>query len=125
MPNKRAAGQKLLTLPASAEFIRGIDENLAACGYSNRSQFIRDAIIEKLNRGGSRVPKSLSLAPARAPDLALNEPAANSASALGKEIVEQAVSYVEKHGVPKPAPANKARSRARVAHHPAAPPTGS
>ena len=47
MANQRAKGQKLLTVPASESFIRAIDENLAAVGYNNRSQFIRDAILEK------------------------------------------------------------------------------
>jgi len=66
---------------------------------------------------------SKKAAPAATPaNLSMNEEA-SSASDLGKEIVEQLVSYVETHGVPKPGPSNKARSRARVAHHPEAPPT--
>ena len=42
-----------------------IDKNLTRCGYSNRSQFIRDAIIEKLSRMGIELAKEASLAPAR------------------------------------------------------------
>ena len=91
MPNKRAAGQKLLTLPASVEFIRAIDNNLATCGYSNRSQFIRDAIIEKLERGGGRFQKSLGLPPPRTPDPAtpaLNDkPSSSSVQAASKDVV--------------------------------------
>jgi hypothetical protein len=62
MPNKRAEGQKLLTLPASEEFIRTIDQNLPKTGYSNRSQF-----IEKLERAGVQMPAELALAPQRVP----------------------------------------------------------
>jgi hypothetical protein len=60
MPNQRARGQKLLTLPASEDFIRAIDENFEALGYDNRSQFIRDAIAEKLG-----ISKKLTRAPVR------------------------------------------------------------
>jgi hypothetical protein len=65
MPNQRAKGQKLLTLPASEQFIRDIDSNLLVTGYSNRSQFIRDAIIEKLLLSGIKLPKELALSPSR------------------------------------------------------------
>jgi Arc/MetJ-type ribon-helix-helix transcriptional regulator len=65
MPNKRAPGQKLLTLPAGEDFIRTIDKNLKSSGYSNRSQFIRDAIIEKLQRIGVPVDPSLAYSPDR------------------------------------------------------------
>ncbi|HXI73471.1 MAG TPA: ribbon-helix-helix domain-containing protein [Verrucomicrobiae bacterium] len=65
MPNQRAKGQKLLTLPVSEDFIRDIDVNLPSMGYSNRSQFIRDAIIEKLVKAGITIPKGLALPPTR------------------------------------------------------------
>jgi hypothetical protein len=65
MPNKRRQGQRLLTLPAKGEFVQSLDDNLAKCGYSNRSQFIRDAVIEKLHDEGIAVPKHLALAASR------------------------------------------------------------
>ena len=66
MPNMRAPGQKLLTLPADEQFIEAMDRGLRACGYSNRSQFVRDAIQEKLRSIGVGVPKGLAAAPPRA-----------------------------------------------------------
>ena len=66
MPNQRAEGQKLLTVPASGDFIKQIDDNLAGIGYSNRSQFIRDTILEKMTLAGISIPKEISLAPDRA-----------------------------------------------------------
>ena len=65
MPNQRAAGQKLLTVPCDEKFIALIDDNLAACHYSNRSQFVRDAIKEKLEHYGIKVPGELALSPDR------------------------------------------------------------
>jgi hypothetical protein len=65
MPNQRAEGQKMLPVMASKEFIRVLDNGLRRAGYSTRSQFIRDAIVEKLERAGIPVPGSLSLAPSR------------------------------------------------------------
>jgi len=54
-----------LTVPASGNFITELDKNLSAVGYSNRSQFIRDALIEKMARAGVEIPKELALAPDR------------------------------------------------------------
>jgi hypothetical protein len=65
MPNQRAEGQKLLPVMASEEFIQALDERLLRAGYSNRSQFVRDAILEKLMRAGIAVPTDLSLSPSR------------------------------------------------------------
>ncbi len=65
VPNQRKPGQKLLTLPASEEFIAAMDAGLAELGCGNRSSFIREAIIEKLQREHVRVPKALAAAPAR------------------------------------------------------------
>lgn len=65
MPNKRAEGQRLINVPMDEDFIEQIDGNLAALGYDNRSSFIRDAIVEKLIEMGVRVPRSITVAPAR------------------------------------------------------------
>lgn len=65
MPNQRKPGQKLLTLPASEDFISAMDAGLAELGCSNRSGFIREAIVEKLQRERIRIPKTLAAAPAR------------------------------------------------------------
>jgi len=46
--NQRAKGQKLLPIAVDEKFIEELDAGLARAGYRNRSQFIRDAIIEKL-----------------------------------------------------------------------------
>ena len=65
MPNQRAPGQKLLTLPCKKEFIQALDDNLERCKYSNRSQFIRDAIVEKLEECDVKIPHGLALSPPR------------------------------------------------------------
>ncbi|MGB7767371.1 MAG: ribbon-helix-helix domain-containing protein [Verrucomicrobiia bacterium] len=47
------------------KFLRELDAGLAQAGYRNRSQFIRDAIVEKLTRAGIAMPKDLALPPHR------------------------------------------------------------
>lgn len=65
VPNQRAEGQKLLPIAVDEKFLRELDTGLAQAGYRNRSQFVRDAIIEKLTRAGVAVPKDLALPPHR------------------------------------------------------------
>lgn len=65
MPGQRAPGQKLVPVPMTQEFIDTIDAALPRLGYSDRAKFIRDAVYEKLNRMGQRVPVELSIAPGR------------------------------------------------------------
>lgn len=47
------------------EFISELDSKISEVGYANRSQFIRDAIIEKLQRAGIHIPKNLAQPPQR------------------------------------------------------------
>jgi len=65
VPNKRASGQKLLPIAVDEKFLREMDAGLTKAGYRNRSQFVRDAIIEKLIRAGISLPKELALPPHR------------------------------------------------------------
>jgi Arc/MetJ-type ribon-helix-helix transcriptional regulator len=65
VPNQRAAGQKLLPIAVDEKFLRELDAGLARAGYRNRSQFVRDAIVEKLTRAGIALPKELALPPRR------------------------------------------------------------
>src|ERR1017187_3385973 len=65
MPNQRAPGQKLLPIAVDEKFLRELDAGLAPAGYRNRSQFIRDAIIEKLLRADISLSKELALPPHR------------------------------------------------------------
>jgi hypothetical protein len=65
VPNQRAAGQKLLPIAMKEEFISELDSKIPDAGYANRSQFIRDAIIEKLQRAGINLPKNLAQPPQR------------------------------------------------------------
>jgi Arc/MetJ-type ribon-helix-helix transcriptional regulator len=65
MPNQRAPGQKLLPIAVDEQFLRKLDAGLAQAGYRNRSQFIRDAIVEKLTRVGVSLPLELALPPHR------------------------------------------------------------
>jgi hypothetical protein len=65
MPNQRAPGQKLLPIAVDEKFLRELDAGLGPAGYRNRSQFIRDAIIEKLLRADISLSKELALPPHR------------------------------------------------------------
>ena len=65
VPNQRAPGQKLMPIPVDEQFLRELDAGLSRAGYQNRSQFVRDAIVEKLKRAGVSIPKELAMAPNR------------------------------------------------------------
>jgi Arc/MetJ-type ribon-helix-helix transcriptional regulator len=49
----------------SEEFIEHINAAVKKLNYGHRSKFIRDAIVEKLNREGIETPSSLAAAPVR------------------------------------------------------------
>lgn len=59
---------KLIPVPMSAEYIRLIHAGMKRMNYTNRSDFIRDAIREKLDRGGFNVPPDVAGPPQRAKD---------------------------------------------------------
>lgn len=63
MANKRASGQALLGFWADPELALRVD---AARGHSSRSQFLRDALAEKLANLGIDVPRGMVVAPDRA-----------------------------------------------------------
>jgi Arc/MetJ-type ribon-helix-helix transcriptional regulator len=65
VPNQRAPGQKLMPIPVDEQFLRELDAGLTRAGYRNRSQFVRDAILEKLKRAGISLPTDLALPPQR------------------------------------------------------------
>ena len=65
MANERGSGQKLIPVPANEKFIRELNDGFRQAGYSNRSQFIRDAIVEKLGRMGIEVTPEFAVAPDR------------------------------------------------------------
>lgn len=66
VPNQRAAGQKQVIVVMKRDFLQTIDENLEKMGFSDRSQFIRTAVMEALRRSGYKVSTDLSVAPSRA-----------------------------------------------------------
>ena len=65
MRNERGTGQKLIPIPANERFIKELNDGFRKAGYSNRSQFIRDAIVEKLSRMGIEIPREFAVAPDR------------------------------------------------------------
>jgi hypothetical protein len=65
MANQRAKDQQLLPFAAKRQFVSEMDAGLKEIGCGNRSQFIREAILEKLARAGVPIPKHLAGAPAR------------------------------------------------------------
>lgn len=62
----RSAGQKLVPVPVSEDFLSRVDKAMTEAGYVNRAQFIRDAIYEKLQSAGVKLERGLSQAPSRA-----------------------------------------------------------
>jgi Arc/MetJ-type ribon-helix-helix transcriptional regulator len=65
MLSRRAPGQKLISLAVSETFLERVDAALSRAGYGDRSQFIRDAVVEKLSRAGIEVPLELATSPSR------------------------------------------------------------
>jgi Arc/MetJ-type ribon-helix-helix transcriptional regulator len=65
MLNYRSPGQKLLPVPVTEEFLQKLNAGVRQAGYTNRSQFVRDAIVEKLARAGVSIPTELSVPPHR------------------------------------------------------------
>src|ERR1051325_6663600 len=63
MPGKRRAGQVFIGFQADAELIRDLDR---ARGRTDRSQFVREAVADKLKRVGIAVLDVLACPPARA-----------------------------------------------------------
>lgn len=61
----RSKGQKLLTVPANEDFITLINEAVVRFNYDDRAKFIREAVTEKLERLGLKVPKELVVTPPR------------------------------------------------------------
>lgn len=55
----------MLPIPASQEFIDCLDGAIRQLGYVSRSQFIRDAVFEKLKNQGVSMDRELALAPSR------------------------------------------------------------
>jgi metal-responsive CopG/Arc/MetJ family transcriptional regulator len=85
MPGKRRAGQVFIGLQADAELIRDLDR---ARGRTDRSQFVREAIADKLKKMGIAVPDDLVYPPARArviPFVGDNSRAAVSQTAMAAE----------------------------------------
>jgi len=65
MANQRAKNQQLLPFTVKREFLSQLDSALQQINVANRSQFIRDAILEKLKREGIHIPPNLASAPPR------------------------------------------------------------
>ena len=63
--NVRSQDQRLVALLMNEKFLEAIDAALPNMGYSDRSRFIRTAILEKLYMEGIDVPVVLSLPPCR------------------------------------------------------------
>lgn len=61
----RTEDQRPLTFMVKADFLEEINKACEVAGYSDRSQFIRDAVFESLERLGIQVSKTLKAAPSR------------------------------------------------------------
>ena len=47
------------------EFVAEIEASLAKMGYADRSAFIREAVYEKMERMGIKIPREYHVAPLR------------------------------------------------------------
>lgn len=65
METKRAEGRKQVLTWWDEELLTKIQLGMRMAGYSDRSRFIRDAVVEKLQRLGIEVNPSLAAAPSR------------------------------------------------------------
>jgi len=67
MSNNRSkpSAQKLIPIPVNENFERELIAGLKQLRVVNRSQFIRDAILEKLARAGIAIPAEFALPPYR------------------------------------------------------------
>jgi hypothetical protein len=66
MPGKRAPGQKMITFWADGELLTTLDSARKRPPKLDRSQFIRNALIDKLRDLGYPVDEALAQAPDRA-----------------------------------------------------------
>jgi hypothetical protein len=65
MAHLRGAKMKMISLELREEMQAVLDEHLESLGYATRSDFIRDAILEKLQQEGIPLPGSSVAAPSR------------------------------------------------------------
>lgn len=61
----RSDDQRPLTFMVKEAFLEEITRACEVGGYSDRSQFIRDAVYEAMERLGMSVPKAIKAAPSR------------------------------------------------------------
>jgi len=66
VPNKRGDGQKQVIVLMKEDFLDEIDRNLETMGFGDRAQFIRTAVMEKMETAGVSIPKILATPPSRA-----------------------------------------------------------
>jgi Arc/MetJ-type ribon-helix-helix transcriptional regulator len=92
----------MINFKAKPSFIAALDRALREIGYPSRSQFIREAVREKLQRMGLPVPASEASAPMRRKDRSaflpkpeLND-AVSSAQAIASMEEEKTVYHVKR-----------------------------
>jgi hypothetical protein len=61
----RSPGQKLVNIPMNEDFIALINDAVERFNYGDRAKLIREAVTEKLERLGLKVPKELVATPPR------------------------------------------------------------
>ena len=85
----------------SREFVALLSEKLPALGYPNRSQFIREAIVEKLVADGVHVPANLQHAPTRVrPRPPVPDPAAEDLKEPKTAAEKRRATVPKKSGLP-------------------------
>jgi hypothetical protein len=65
MPNQRSANQKPVLVMMREDFLDEINRAYPEAGYSDRSQFIRDAVYKQIEKLGIQLPLVIKTSPDR------------------------------------------------------------
>jgi hypothetical protein len=114
VPNQRAENMRLLPFKLKESLIELMDKSIPESGCGDRSQFIRDAIREKLEALGIAVPQDVAQPASRLGkggpktrthygehvprNLLLNEPANSTAAAVARAGAKRAVAAERRRG---------------------------
>ena len=101
---------ELIPVPVSRQFAEKLAIELPRLGYSNRSEFIREAIVEKLQKAGIKVPLEYWTAPTRMKtgrpvSFSEAEVVADAVAAARAEILRERPELAPKPGVVEPSEA--------------------
>lgn len=105
MPNKRSADQVVLTFAVSKSLVGDLDAGRTRLRGMTRSQFVRDAIAEKLRSMGIDVPETAVVPPDRTdPVVPFSRQDAAEVKNVGEQLAVAAGLALNDRDVPAPPP---------------------